>query len=1467
MKTLSLDQPYRAIQISLKRLTLIIISFWGCQTFSISQLKADFTVDISAGCSPLNVAFTNLSTYPAGTTFYWDFGNGNTSTATSPRATYTLSGLYSVKLKIVNGASTDSIIKENVIEIFPQPNVAFSLNGIDKGCAPLTCNFSNQSSISDGSEITYMWSFGDGYKSSLTEPQHIYQSGGTFDVSLMATSNHGCQAATTKQSLTDVYEPIAKFGVDKTYSCNGNLTAQFNNLSEGGSNLNYTWQFGDGNTSTEESPSHLFTNTGKFSVQLTATHPYGCTSTAKLNDLIQIVKTEAKFSSSADTICPEQSITLSNASVNANAYTWKFGDGTFDKFKNTSKTYSKSGDYDIWLIASNGICRDSISHPINVELVKAQFSLSDTFLCQLPQTITYNDQSINAVKWEWHLGVGVSATSQNTVALFPDNIKLTNDKALFSDTLIVTSKHGCKSKIVKPNNVLVYIPTVKTYPGSLTDPKLLSGCIPFAAEFTDSTNYNTASDFIKQRIWQFNNDSQISAPSFSTNISTPGVYPISLTLITNKGCKFTTSEKLSIGQAVTPDFQVVGNSTVCASVPVDFNITSPKIDMITNAIWDFGDGDKESFPFPPHFYSKTGSMDVKLTVYNYGCKSSVTKKNAVTIQGPYVDFRKIVDCSNQLHYQFDAKIDGATSYQWDFGDGSNPIANSPNPEHTYSSRNRYETKLIATNSQTGCNFTTTQWVDIKAPKAQINTVDPITPCPGQPITFEPFSSTDAEFFFYNGIVKKYLWKHQESGKELFSDDAFTISFPQKGIQHISLIIKDVNNCPDTTLLPVEIYQPEILFDVNYKSGCLPIKYQFIDKSISPVTLNSWSWTFGDGQTSTLQNPLHDYADFGKYNISLEVADQYGCKNKLVSNQLVQAIEPDARFIAIDSTLCERNETTFQCTSNNNIINYLWEFNDGYTTTEPKPSRTFMNEGSYSVKLSIVDDHDCHTSLSKPDYIKVQSYPTANFTSDALASKCYPFVVQFNNTSTGNNLASWKWNFGENNNISLIKDPFFIYNKPGKHTVDLITYTSFGCSDTISKIDYIDVGGPYATIDVRDSICKNTDITFKTNDAINIYDMKWDFGDGYNADGNNVVHQYTHSGNIYPILFLRADPENTCNKAILDTLHVLNQIAKFQITNNQTTGCVPLALKFNDNSLNAASWEWDFNDGSTSSLKNPSHAFTSAGNYSISLKVTHPLGCSDISMPIPIQVFPLPLVGVSADTTICLGTQALLKANGGLQYAWQPSNLLTHPQNPNTEAHPTLNTKFKVTVTDVNNCSDTATTNVWVQQPLKLSIRDTSVIIGETFTPDISDPAISNYLWEPAETVSCSTCPNPDLFTLNNTTYTISITDTTNCFTMKYPFNLSVIKKFSVDVPDAFTPNGDGINDLIFVKGWGIKELVYFKVFNRLGQLIYESSDLNNGWDGSYKGIIQPIETYTYLVEVKTYDDTFLSKKGSFKLIL
>jgi gliding motility-associated-like protein len=120
--------------------------------------------------------------------------------------------------------------------------------------------------------------------------------------------------------------------------------------------------------------------------------------------------------------------------------------------------------------------------------------------------------------------------------------------------------------------------------------------------------------------------------------------------------------------------------------------------------------------------------------------------------------------------------------------------------------------------------------------------------------------------------------------------------------------------------------------------------------------------------------------------------------------------------------------------------------------------------------------------------------------------------------------------------------------------------------------------------------------------------------------------------------------------------------------------------------------------------------------------------------------------------------------------------------------------------------------------------------------------------------------------MENMSYEVAVTDTSGCFTLSYPFNLTVRKIFSVDVPQAFTPNGDGVNDEVFVKGWGISELLEFRIFNRFGQLVFSSSDLNEGWDGTHKGRALPMETYSFMVQVRTEEGDILQKTGTIKLL-
>ncbi|HBG87927.1 MAG TPA: hypothetical protein DDW62_10315, partial [Marinilabiliaceae bacterium] len=224
------------------------------------------------------------------------------------------------------------------------------------------------------------------------------------------------------------------------------------------------------------------------------------------------------------------------------------------------------------------------------------------------------------------------------------------------------------------------------------------------------------------------------------------------------------------------------------------------------------------------------------------------------------------------------------------------------------------------------------------------------------------------------------------------------------------------------------------------------------------------------------------------------------------------------------------------------------------------------------------------------------------------------------------------------------------------------------------------------------------------------------------------------------------------------------------------------------------------------------------------------------------------------------------AEGGLSYVWSPSETLFEPNNNITLAAPDFTTSYQVQVTDHNGCVEFGTMKLEVQQPPVVYLRDTTLIIGEELQFNLSDPEIGRFRWSPSDFISCTDCPDPLFKAMESIEYQVELTDVNNCFTLSYPFNLTVKKIYSLDIPTAFTPNGDGVNDRVFVKGWGIKELIYLKIFNRFGQMVYESSDLHEGWDGSFKGKPQPTETYSYIVQVLTEADELLQKTGSIKLL-
>ena len=311
-------------------------------------LVADFTAAPTSGLAPLIVSFSNLSS--GATSYAWDFGDGNTSTAASPANTYTNPGSYTVSLTAIGPGSTNILTRPNYVLVTnPLPVIAGFTANPTSGVAPLFVSFSNLST--DAS--SYSWDFGDGNTSTASNPANTYSNAGNYAVSLTATGAGGTNSLVRTNYIV-VTNPPPSVIVDFTANSTSGvapLSVSFTNLSSGATD--YSWNFGDGNTGTAANPINTYTNPGSYTVSLTAIGG-GITNILTRTNYV-IVSNQpplvAAFTANPTSGVAPLTVFFTNLSSGASDYIWDFGDGNFSGAVNPTNTYTNAGSYTISLAA------------------------------------------------------------------------------------------------------------------------------------------------------------------------------------------------------------------------------------------------------------------------------------------------------------------------------------------------------------------------------------------------------------------------------------------------------------------------------------------------------------------------------------------------------------------------------------------------------------------------------------------------------------------------------------------------------------------------------------------------------------------------------------------------------------------------------------------------------------------------------------------------------------------------------------------------------------------------------------------------------------------------------------------------------------------------------------------------------------------------------------------------------------
>ena len=399
--------------------------------------------------------------------------------------------------------------------------------------------------------------------------------------------------------------------------------------------------------------------------------------------------------------------------------------------------------------------------------------------------------------------------------------------------------------------------------------------------------------------------------------------------------------------------------------------------------------------------------------------------------------------------------------------------------------------------------------------------------------------------------------------------------------------------------------PIVNFSGTPLTGCFPLPVQFTDQSTAGSgSINKWEWDYGDGNLSFVQSPLHTYLGAGNFNVSLRVTNSFGCITSVTKPQYIKignGAKASFTFLAPNACTVPSTVSFTNTSTGSGTLTYLWDFGDGITSALTNPTHTYTAGGTYTIKLIIVNPTGCTDTIIKTNAITVGSVK-ADFTSPAIICEGTPFNLTNTSTPIPANVT---WYFGDGTTSTVI-NPAKTYSTTGTFTIKMVA--GFGaCADSISKTVNV-LAKPVITFSADKTGSCNAPLTVNFSSTVtggNNY--QWDFGDGTTSNQQNPTHTYSAMG-IYDVKLVATNAAG-CSETLIKPGYIKIQTPTISIPGLPYKDCAPLTFNFTAN-VNSAdpvtSYLWDFGDGNTSTLANPSHTFAS-GTYNISVTITTSAG--------------------------------------------------------------------------------------------------------------------------------------------------------------------------------------------------------------------------------------------------------------------
>ncbi len=551
--------------------------------------------------------------------------------------------------------------------------------------------------------------------------------------------------------------------------------------------------------------------------------------------------------------------------------------------------------------------------------------------------------------------------------------------------------------------------------------------------------------------------------------------------------------------------------------------------------------------------------------------------------------------------------------------------------------------------------------------------------------------------------------------------------------------------------------------------------------------------------------------------------------------------------------------------------YLWDFGGNDTTSQVfAPIKTYTAAGTYTANLYV------KTSICNNNYdtaklvITVYPKPVANFT---IAIDSCSSVINFTNQSNPLTVPSKWYNVtGSSKTLfSALSNPSYTYANAGTYTVQLVTQTTFGCKDSITKTIIVPVDSVH--INPPKSKCTYETVSLIATGGSS---YTWTPTSGLSNPFLATTTCSVQTTTVYTVTIKQNSLYGkTCIKTLTTTVTVYPKITSLF---TYSVGACNNNVQFTDAStLTPTSWLWTYGDGNNSPTQNPLYYYGSPGTYTVSLIATNSFGCKDTSKKV-IVLSGFNPVTINQSILKCEPDTVQLNATGGVIYSWIPTLYLSNPTIANPLAFPPTTTIYTVTIgaiSGIDTCRSNLTTTVSVfpfsYNSNSLTVSPSTLTVGQTATVTLVGFTYTTGVFSLVPSIPFTVSGNNTLlFTPTKSgEYAVYYTDQNNC---KHLIKIIFIEVITNDcnegvvfLPTGFTPNNDGINDILYMRSNFISE-IYFTIYDRWGEKLFESNDVKIGWDGTYKGKKLDQGVYGYYITFKCNNGAESFKKGNITLL-